>query len=420
MFIRYLKKMLVSGTILLLIISFLIPCSYGFMEFEKCSFKENDEFNSINNKLFSEGILIDDEAFCKEYNTFNDMHLFGNQNIINNNGEVTLSIMCDWVIGYKNHGPAKTEFFVNNPCWSYNEFIDLHAGDNVSMVWYRNGEIYRSISSGPLEWGGIGSITSGFPSMLHTGSWYVKVYCNGVYLITGPNFVVIDNKPPNTPSNPNPANNAKDIDININLSWSGGDPDSGDNVTYDVYFGGMLTLQKVASNTSILSYEPGTLSMNTTYFWRIVAWDNHGSSSIGPIWSFTTAKAVNNPPSKPSKPSGSNLVRVGRSYSYSTVAFDPENDDIYYWFDWGDDTDSGWDGPHNSGDNVTVSHIWVNVGSFPIKVKAKDVHGAESVWSDPLTISMSKTYTYNPIIQLFRKALDSFLYMGKILNQIKL
>jgi hypothetical protein len=94
------------------------------------------------------------------------------------------------------------------------------------------------------------------------------------------------NSPPNTPSSPSPANGASNILLNAILKWTGGDPD-GDPVKYDVYFGQSSSPSKVLSNQSTLSYTP-TLTYNTIYYWKIVAWDNHSASTKGPVWSFTT------------------------------------------------------------------------------------------------------------------------------------
>ncbi len=56
-------------------------------------------------------------------------------------------------------------------------------------------------------------------------------------------WVVVDytpsagNNPRNAPSSPSPADDAAGVSINADLGWTGGDPDGGDTVTYDVYFG---------------------------------------------------------------------------------------------------------------------------------------------------------------------------------------
>ncbi len=101
----------------------------------------------------------------------------------------------------------------------------------------------------------------------------------------------IINQPPYTPSNPSPPDGAINVSINVVLNWTGGDPDPGDIVTYDVYFGSMSPLPKVSSNQSDTLYAPGILDYQLTYFWKIVAWDNHGASTEGPTWSFTTEEA---------------------------------------------------------------------------------------------------------------------------------
>ena len=32
------------------------------------------------------------------------------------------------------------------------------------------------------------------------------------------------------------------------------------------------------------------MSANTTYYWKIIAWDNHGARTVGSLWHFTTKK----------------------------------------------------------------------------------------------------------------------------------
>lgn len=108
----------------------------------------------------------------------------------------------------------------------------------------------------------------------------------------------------------------------------------------------------------------------------------------------------NNPPNKPDRPSGYSLIRLGEKATYFASTTDPDGDDIYYLFDWGDGTDSGWVGPFPSGTLGDANHTWTASGKHMIKVKAKDTHGAETDWSDPLPISVprSRTILNNPIL----------------------
>jgi hypothetical protein len=67
---------------------------------------------------------------------------------------------------------------------------------------------------------------------------------------------------------------------------------------------------------------------------------------------------------------------------------DEDDDDLFYFFDWDDGTDSGWVGPFSSGALATAKHIWTTEGDYQIKVKAKDRSGHETAWSDPLSVNM--------------------------------
>jgi hypothetical protein len=113
----------------------------------------------------------------------------------------------------------------------------------------------------------------------------------------------------------------------------------------------------------------------------------------------------NTQPNKPTRPTGEIRGKTGISYSYSSMATDPEGDQLHYNFSWGDGTYSNWIGPYNSGDTVAEPHAWDTEGTFSVKIKARDSNGAESVWSDPLTISMPKNKidTINPLILQFLK-----------------
>ncbi len=68
-------------------------------------------------------------------------------------------------------------------------------------------------------------------------------------------------------------------------------------------------------------------------------------------------------------------------YNYTVVSVDPENDEVYYFADWDDGSNSGWVGPYPSDETVTLSHAWSQPGSYSVKVKAKDTHSLESNWT---------------------------------------
>jgi subtilisin-like proprotein convertase family protein len=115
------------------------------------------------------------------------------------------------------------------------------------------------------------------------------------------------NNPPNTPSNPSPPNGATGVSINADLSWTGGDPDPGDTVTYDVYFEANDSTPDslLCNDASTPTCDPGMLAYNTHYYWYVVATDNHDASTNGTIWDFTTETPSSPPgPATPISPAG--------------------------------------------------------------------------------------------------------------------
>jgi uncharacterized protein (TIGR02145 family) len=103
---------------------------------------------------------------------------------------------------------------------------------------------------------------------------------------TGP-----DNAKPGKPSNPNPENNATDVSLTTTFSWECVDPE-GDILTYDIYFGTSPNPSYVNSVQSVTTYDPGTLNLETTYYWKIIANDDHSNSTTGDIWQFISTGTV--------------------------------------------------------------------------------------------------------------------------------
>ena len=110
------------------------------------------------------------------------------------------------------------------------------------------------------------------------------------------------------------------------------------------------------------------------------------------------------PPSTPI-PEGPTTGRFWREYTYTTQAVDPEGDPVYVLFDWGDGTYTGWMGPYESGELISLPHAWTQ-GTYNLMVKAKDIHGAQSEWSDPLSISIAKSrHASHSVLQKFLERL---------------
>jgi len=178
------------------------------------------------------------------------------------------------------------------------------------------------------------------------------------------------NNPPNTPSSPSPSDDATGIGISISTSWSGGDSD-GDDVTFDVYFGTSSNPSKVSSNQSSTSYNPSSLSYETEYFWKIIAWDEHGASTTGPIWSFTTDVGID------------------------TNA--PEISNINVAFSNPIDTSIGWENIScEVNDDVSVDEVRVHI-TFPDSTisNVSMIHAGSGIYYYNSSFSTIGDYTYN-------------------------
>jgi rhodanese-related sulfurtransferase len=107
---------------------------------------------------------------------------------------------------------------------------------------------------------------------------------------------------------------------------------------------------------------------------RALTEDHVGARSI---FSNSLEIQVNTPPNIPTI-QGPTDGKIGETYDYTISGYDEDNDQIYFYITWGDETSSGWLGPYNSEEEIQISHIWELKGTYTIKVISKDIYDAES------------------------------------------
>jgi hypothetical protein len=99
--------------------------------------------------------------------------------------------------------------------------------------------------------------------------------------------------PPKTAYFPDPADSAESVDVDVRLGWTAGFGAK----LHTVYFGESFDEADNAAGglpQGTLTYNPGTLKMAKTYYWRVDEFDIIETHK-GDVWSFTTVGAVGSP-----------------------------------------------------------------------------------------------------------------------------
>jgi hypothetical protein len=71
-----------------------------------------------------------------------------------------------------------------------------------------------------------------------------------------------------------------------------------------------------------------------------------------------------------------------RYYNYTVTLVDPDGDMVYVRWDWGNGNTYPWDGPYESGQQITESYVWNSGGTYIVKAQVKDEYNAESEWGE--------------------------------------
>lgn len=199
-------------------------------------------------------------------------------------------------------------------------------------------------------------------------------------------WVVVDftYPPPNTPSTP-----TGDTPIVVNeshiYSAAATDP-NGFNVylTFDWGDGTQDTTGWLASGQT--GSKSHSWSSAGTKSVQVRATNIPGYSSS---WSGVKSVVVTNRPNAPSTPSGDALILPSTSHAYTTVATDPDGDNIAYYYVWGDGNTEYHGQWVASGTQVSLSHSWVNPGVYYITTYAYDWYGVWGPSSPTKTIRVN-------------------------------
>ncbi len=195
--------------------------------------------------------------------------------------------------------------------------------------------------------------------------------------------------------------NSLNID-NSYITWVDYDPESVDWAPFadagGLYFGdicGEITFDASKSfdaEDAIISYhwnfgdgENGTGVVTTHAYgeqgiYPVTLTIMDGGGNVGEDATWAGIEEAMDPPDAPVI-DGETTVEYGQVYEYTFYTTDPNEDDMYYYVDWGEYSSVGqWYGPYESGEEVIFCHTWSSTGNPVIKAKAKDSYGLESDW----------------------------------------
>jgi len=133
---------------------------------------------------------------------------------------------------------------------------------------------------------------------------------------------------PGAATNPSPANGATNVSITVDSRWTAGTGAT----SHDVYGGTDPTPDagEFLGNQTATIFDNGTLSTNTTYYWRIDEVNANGTTT-GTVWSYTTASAASPPApaSYPSPPNSATGVSITSDLSW-TAGSGSTSSDVYF------------------------------------------------------------------------------------------
>jgi len=176
-------------------------------------------------------------------------------------------------------------------------------------------------------------------------------------------------------SGPSPADEAADVALDADLSWSAGYY-AADVNGHDMYFGTDFNSVADANHSSdefkgtqsSTTYNPGTLSASIAYYWAIDE-VNDTNTWPGEVWSFTTTGGDTTAPSPDPMTWATEPYSTGTSSISMTATTATDASGVQYYFDCtaGGGNDSGWQ------DSTTYTDTGLSASTqYTYRVKARD------------------------------------------------
>jgi hypothetical protein len=116
----------------------------------------------------------------------------------------------------------------------------------------------------------------------------------------------------------------------------------------------------------------------------------------------------NNIPEKPIM-TGPKIGTTGKDLEFKVTTIDPDDHDLFYFIRWDDGTMIDWEGPYQSGEEVTFTHKYTEGGSHTIITIAKDIINEKSQQSThKIHIIKNRAFTRHINLRLLDFFMKSF------------
>jgi outer membrane protein assembly factor BamB len=280
-----------------------------------------------------------------------------------------------------------------------------------------NGKVYLGSEDNKIYC--LDAATGGLIWSYTTGYWVTSspaVYDGKVYVGSDDHNVYAFGSPQNLPpvlGTPNPANGSTGQPTSLSWSIPINDPE-GDLFSWSIQCSNGQSSNGAGASNGTKTQALSGLAYSTTYTVWVNATDPGGSGLDTRRWYTFTTRGYELP--SPPRITGPAKGKVGAPTYYNFTEINPEGDLVYYFIDWGDNTNSSWIGPYQPGVEISKSHTWSNRGSYTIKAKVKNVYGWESDWGT-LQVTMPMSYE-PPQFRFFEWLFERFPHAFPILKQL--